>query len=244
MCGTVHTVASERDHEMGRGTIINLTVHGVGPASRSLDPGEDRTWVSVAQFEAAIDAVAERPDVRITFDDGNRSDVDIALPRLLDRGVRAEFFVLAGRLGESGRLDRSDLRELVGAGMEVSSHGWAHRDWRRLNEEAAREEIDEASSVLSRIVGRTVRRVAIPFGSYDRRVLGRLRRSGMERVFTSDGGRARTAAWLQNRTSLHHDLDTVALGRMLDPNPPLRTSARRATATVIKRTRGAPSCRA
>jgi hypothetical protein len=35
--------------------------------------------VSVAQFEQVLDAVAERSDVRISFDDGNASDVEVAL---------------------------------------------------------------------------------------------------------------------------------------------------------------------
>ena len=79
---------------------MNLTVHGIGPTDRALDPGEDQTWVSVAQFEQVLDAAVGRPDVRITFDDGNASDVEIGLPRLLERGLKAEFFVLAGLLGD------------------------------------------------------------------------------------------------------------------------------------------------
>ena len=82
------------------GRVINLTVHGIGPAERELDPCEDDTWVSIEQFERVLDAVVGRDDVRVTFDDGNASDVTIALPRLLDRGLTAEFFVLAGLLGK------------------------------------------------------------------------------------------------------------------------------------------------
>ncbi len=41
-------------------------------------------------------------------------------------------------------------------------------------------------------IGEPVSSVAIPFGSYDRRVLRRLRGAGLRRVYTSDGGRART----------------------------------------------------
>jgi len=78
--------------------------------------------------------VRHRPDVRIFFDDSNRSDVDIALPALLERGMRATFFVLAGRLDDPAHLDDSDLRRLVAAGMGIGSHGMRHRDWRRLDD--------------------------------------------------------------------------------------------------------------
>lgn len=220
------------------GAVVNLTVHGIGPTGRRLDPGEDGTWVSVAQFEALLDAAVGRRDVRITFDDGNRSDVEVALPRLRERGLRATFFLLAGRLGEAGRVDAADVRELVGAGMTVGSHGWAHRDWRRVDEAAAREEFEEAPRVLAAVVGRPVRAVAVPFGSYDRHVLRRLRRAGAQRVFTSDGGRARERAWLQNRSSAHHDLDDGWLTRTITERPPPAARLRRVAATAVKRARG------
>src|SRR5262249_53718995 len=129
-------------------SIVNLTVHGIGPAVRQLDPDENLTWVDIEQFERVLDAAVGRPDVRITFDDGNASDVEIALPRLLERGLTAEFFVLAGLLGQPGRVDHDGVRELCKAGMSVGSHGWAHRNWRQLDAEQATEEIVEANRVL------------------------------------------------------------------------------------------------
>lgn len=221
-----------------RTSVVNLTVHGIGPVDRPFDPGEDRTWISVSQFESLLDAASDRPDVRLTFDDGNRSDVELALPRLLERGMHATFFLLAGRLGEAGRVDAADVRELVGSGMAIGSHGWAHRDWRRVGTAEAREEFHEAPRALAEVVGRPVRAVAIPFGSYDRHVLARLRRSGAERVYTSDGGRAGAGAWLQNRVSARHDLDGAWLARTIEERPPVPARMRRLAATTVKRFRG------
>jgi peptidoglycan/xylan/chitin deacetylase (PgdA/CDA1 family) len=218
--------------------VINLTVHGIGPTSRELDPGEDTTWVSVEQFERMLDAVASRQDVRITFDDGNASDVEIALPRLLERGLTGEFYVLAGRLGEPGRITIDGVRELVRAGMLVGSHGWAHRDWRRISSAQTTQEITDANRLLSELTGRIVSRVAIPFGSYDRHVLRLLRDAGIARAYTSDGGRARAESWLQARNSLRHDLDAGWIQEVLDGSPTLHTRARRLTAGVVKRVRG------
>ncbi|MFI7449290.1 polysaccharide deacetylase family protein [Nonomuraea sp. NPDC049714] len=217
--------------------VTNLTVHGIGEPARELDPGEEETWVSVAQFERVMDAVAGRPDVRITFDDGNDSDVRIALPRLVERGLRAEFFVLAGLLGEPGRLDSSGVRELLGAGMRIGSHGWAHRDWRTLDAGQAAEELSAAHHLLGQLTGEPVSRVAIPFGSYDRRVLSRLRRAGVTRAFTSDGGRARPDAWLQPRTSLKRDLDSGWTARVLAGGPSLPRRAAKLAMRLYKRVR-------
>ncbi|MCP2325075.1 peptidoglycan/xylan/chitin deacetylase (PgdA/CDA1 family) [Hamadaea flava] len=215
-------------------------MHGIGPTDRDLAPGEDRTWVSVGQFEQMLDLAARRDHVRITFDDGNASDLEIALPRLLDRGLTAEFFVLAGLLGEPGRLDADGVRELVKAGMPVGSHGWAHRDWRRVDESEAREEFQEAHRVLGDLVGGPVDSVAIPFGSYDRRVLKRLRHVGVRRVLSSDGGPAKPSAWLQPRNSLRHDMDAAWLTAVVDGRPGPAQRARRLAARTAKRLRGKP----
>ncbi|MEV5412341.1 polysaccharide deacetylase family protein [Thermopolyspora sp. NPDC052614] len=219
-------------------SVVNLTVHGIGPPARPFDPGEQDTWVTVEQFEQVLDAVTGRTDVRLTFDDGNASDVEIALPRLRARGLTAEFFVLAGLLGEPGRLDEDGVRELVRAGMPVGSHGWAHRDWRRLDPGQTSQELGDAHRLLTKLTGRPVTRVAIPFGSYDRHVLRRLRLAGVTRAYTSDGGPARPGSWLQARTSLRHDLDADWTRRVLDERPSPIRRARALAARTVKRLRG------
>ena len=220
------------------GSVVILTVHGIGPTARSLDIDEDRTWVTVKQFEHVLDAAVGRPDVLITFDDGNISDVEIALPRLLERGLSAEFFVLAGLLGEPGRLDAADVRELHGAGMRVGSHGWAHRDWRRIDPSLHKQEFRDSCRVLAELTGRSVSRVAIPFGSYDRHVLRHLRRAAITRAFTSDGGRARPNSWLQPRTSLRTDIGPDWVQNIVDSRPSLVQRNRRIAARAFKRVRG------
>lgn len=211
---------------MTSGTLVNLNWHGLGTPDRALDRGEERVWVRVDTFERVLDLVADRADVRLTFDDGNRSDVDLALPRLVERGLTASFFVLAGRLGEPGRLDAPALRELVDAGMGVGSHGWAHRDWRCLRGSEVREEIEHAPRVLSEMTGRAVDTVAIPFGSYDGRVLRTLRRTGVRRAYTSDGGRVDPSHWLQGRVSVRDDTTVDDIRALLErrPSPPIRAA--------------------
>jgi peptidoglycan/xylan/chitin deacetylase (PgdA/CDA1 family) len=223
---------------VGPRSVLNILVHGIGSADRELDPGEEQVWVSTEQFERLLDAVAERTDVRISFDDGNSSDVDIALPRLVERGLTAEFFLLAGALGERGRVDHAGVRTLLDAGMAIGSHGWSHRDWRRIDSAQAREELDDAHRVLGEVTGRPVSRVAIPFGSYDRHVLRLLRAAGVTRAYTSDGGRVRPDAWLQARNSLRHDMDATWIARVLDPDTSLTQRARGTAARAVKRLRG------
>jgi peptidoglycan/xylan/chitin deacetylase (PgdA/CDA1 family) len=219
-------------------SIVNLTVHGIGTPTRELDPGEDAVWVTVEQFEDVLDTVQGRRDVRVTFDDGNESDLEIALPHLLKRGLIAQFFIPAGLLGRPGRLDRGAVRELVRAGMSIGSHGWAHRDWRRLDSGQEREELLAARRLLEELAGNPVPAVSVPFGSYDRHVLRRLRDAGVTRVYTSDGGRTRPDSSLQARTSLRSDVDSAWLSRVVDGVPSLPRRARNIAVRTVKRLRG------
>jgi peptidoglycan/xylan/chitin deacetylase (PgdA/CDA1 family) len=221
-------------------SVVNITVHGIGPTSRTLDPGEDGTWVSVGQYERVLDAAVGRDDVRITFDDGNASDVEIGLPKLVERGLKAQFFVLAGEFGKPGRVSVDGVRELLAAGMSVGSHGWAHRDWRRITEAQVQEELADAHRVIGDLIGEPVTEVAVPFGSYDRIVLNRLRKAGVRRVYTSDGGRATVGSWLQPRNSIRHDLDAEWIRDVFDERSSPKVIARRFAARNVKRLRGAP----
>jgi peptidoglycan/xylan/chitin deacetylase (PgdA/CDA1 family) len=219
-------------------SVVILTVHGIGTPVRTLEPGEDAAWVSISQFDMMLDAAVGRNDVRITFDDGNASDVEIALPRLLERGLAAQFFIAVGLLGEPGRLDKDGVRELLRAGMSIGSHGWAHRDWRRLAPEQMDEELVDAPRVLEEIIGKPVSRVSIPYGSYDRHVLRRLRQAKVSRAYTSDSGRTRDGHWLQARNSLRCDLDAGWVRRVVHGAPSLPLRARHIAARTVKRIRG------
>lgn len=181
---------------------INLTFHGIGEPGRSLDAGEDVVWLDSAEFQSVLDGVAARGDVRITFDDGNASDVEVALPALRRLGLTATFFVVAGRLGAPGFVDAAGVKRLAAAGMTIGSHGMRHRMWRGLDDRALREEMVDAKRVLEDIVERPVTEAACPFGSYDRRVLGSARRCGYRRVYTSDRGTARWDHWIQPRNTV------------------------------------------
>ena len=173
-----------------------------GKSSDAWIAGEEQYWVGRDQFESTLDSVAGRSDVRITFDDGNHSDLEYALPALRRRGLKATFFVVAGRLGAPGFLDQAGVRELAAEGMAIGCHGMRHRSWRRLGEHALWEELVDARRLLEQVVERPVTEAACPFGLYDRRVLHWLRRSGYGRIYTSDRGTAESDGWMQARNSV------------------------------------------
>jgi peptidoglycan/xylan/chitin deacetylase (PgdA/CDA1 family) len=185
--------------------MINLCFHGIGAPERELEADEDQFWVEPERFEALLDAAGELEDVRLTFDDGNRSDVAVALPALMERGLTASFFVVAGRLEEPGSLSGDDVGALAGAGMTIGTHGLRHRPWRSLDESGYREELDEARTILASTAGAPIDEAACPFGAYDRRTLRALRKRGYTRVYTVDRRPAAPQDWLQARYVIRRD---------------------------------------
>lgn len=183
--------------------ILNFTFHGIGDPPGAIDHAERDVWLSEADFVASLSAIRRlAPKYNISFDDGNASDLEIALPALLRRGMKATFFVVAARLGTPGYLSGADLRALRGAGMAIGVHGMHHQRWRGLSDAELDEEISVARVLLEEAAGASLDAAACPFGAYDRRVLTRLRAAGFRAVFTSDGGWASSAAWLQARNTL------------------------------------------
>jgi peptidoglycan/xylan/chitin deacetylase (PgdA/CDA1 family) len=182
--------------------VFNLTFHGIGEPGPTIEEVDRRYWLNVSAFERVLKRVAPWPDVRITFDDGNQSDLAVAVPRLLKFGLRGRFFIVAARVGKAGCMGVSELRELLTAGMEIGSHGMQHRSWRRLRGDDLRQEIQGAKALLEDMLGIPITQAACPLGEYDRIVLRWLAKSGFTRVYTSDRGWARPEAWLQPRNTV------------------------------------------
>ena len=185
------------------GRVLNLTFHGIGDLLRPLDDGEASVWLSEKRFGEFVDAARSRPEVRITFDDGNVSDIRCAMPLLVRHGMKATFFVIAARVGQAGFLSPSDLVEMKRCGMEIGSHGMVHKPWRKLDVEATKEEIYSAKARIEDLLGCEIHEAACPFGVYDRRSISALKNAGFKTVYTSDKGTAFSGAWLQARNTIH-----------------------------------------
>lgn len=217
--------------------VVNVCFHGIGTPQRELEPGEARYWVTPEVFTEILDRVVGRRQVRLSFDDGNASDVRVALPALRDRGLTATFFVVAGRLGQPGSLTRDDVRRLHEAGMTIGSHGMWHRPWQGLDLTQQKEELVRAREVLSDVIGSPVHDAALPLGRYDRRLLSLLRPLGYRTVQTSDRRWARTGRWLQPRYSIRAGDTAQSVDREVLRRPSVPAHASRVLVGTAKRLR-------
>jgi peptidoglycan/xylan/chitin deacetylase (PgdA/CDA1 family) len=216
---------------------LNICFHGIGNPRRELEPGEDAYWIDADRYLRILDEIATWPSVRISFDDANASDAQTGLPALVERGLSAQFFLLAGRLGTPGCLAVDDVRELTRRGMAIGTHGMSHRPWTAMGPDTWQAELIDARRQLEQAAGSAITHAACPLGRYDRRLLSDLRRLGYRRVYTSDRRAARPDSWLQPRFSIRsHDtpesLRAAVLGR-----PGLARRARLSVVGVAKRLR-------
>jgi peptidoglycan/xylan/chitin deacetylase (PgdA/CDA1 family) len=183
---------------------VALAYHGVGEVSDAGDPS--RLIVSPRRLEAhvhllrrlgyrfltaeeTLEAGLPSRAAVLTFDDGLRDALTIALPLLRRLGVRASFYVSPGLWGaqhpdipgENGRLlDEAEARALYEGGMELGAHSLTHADLRGLDDGSLEQELVDSRAGVEAITGRPCRTMAYPCGLWNERVAGAVRAAGYE----------------------------------------------------------------
>lgn len=141
-----------------------------------------------AHLRAAPSAAFLQP--ALTFDDGHRSDHDIALPLLAKHGLHAHFFITAGwtkaQAGtRPGYMEASQLRALAAAGHTVGAHGWSHTLLTHCSPAELHHELTDSRAALEDALGAPVTTMSLPGGRAGSRVLEACRAAGYTQVFTS-----------------------------------------------------------
>jgi peptidoglycan/xylan/chitin deacetylase (PgdA/CDA1 family) len=203
---------------------ICLMLHGIGPAPERVDPDERPYWISESTLAFVISEMLTQ-NVRLTLDDGNDSDARIVLPKLVDAGLTAAFFIPTDRIGTPGYVTEHDILELHQAGMEIASHGSAHLNWLKAGDAEIANDVTRSIERLSGIIKGPVRSVAIPYGYCDRRVLAVLRRIGIGRVYSSFRGPCADGAWLVRRDCITADMGPQEIRAVITRKPDAAESA-------------------
>lgn len=141
--------------------------------------------------------------VGITFDDGYRNNLIQALPVLLDCGFQATCYIVGNRIGDCNRwdiaagidrkplMDREQIGEWIGSGMEIGSHTLDHIDTSRCAGAKLREQIVDSKGRLEQTFGVAVEHFCYPYGTYTREVVDQVETAGYRTATTTRRGRAR-----------------------------------------------------
>ncbi len=149
--------------------------------------------MDAASFEEQVELYARRhrqpgPGTlpEITFDDGYRSDHEIALPILDRHGLKARFFITAGWTGTRvAYMSWPQIQELHRAGHRIGAHGWSHRLLTQCTPDELRTELDKPRKLLEDHLGTPIQTLSLPGGRYNRRVLDACREAGYTQICNS-----------------------------------------------------------
>jgi peptidoglycan/xylan/chitin deacetylase (PgdA/CDA1 family) len=155
------------------------------------------------RFDTVSGALAARDGwlACITFDDGFRDVVRVALPALAPLGVPATIYVVTRHAGRdavafaeddgtaaSDLASWDELRAARDAGWEVGSHAAEHRRLALLLPAEQRALVAESRDAIARELGAPPRAFAYPYGSHDDDTVEAVRDAGFESAVTTQRG--------------------------------------------------------
>lgn len=143
----------------------------------------------------------------VTFDDGYASVYQRAFPSLVERGMTATVYVVAGAIGGYNEWDRAagdkrepmmtevQIKEMSEHGFEIGSHTLTHPHLSALGDNDLARELLDSKHKLEDIIGREVVSFSYPYGDFDHRVADAVQAAGYLNavstklgVITSDSG--------------------------------------------------------
>jgi peptidoglycan/xylan/chitin deacetylase (PgdA/CDA1 family) len=96
--------------------------------------------------------------VSLTFDDGDPIHLDLVIPEMQKRGMRATFFLIAGNI-----IRPDDWKKAAFSGMEIGNHSMTHSHANGLTADDVNKEVDSAGAILKQLSGQPVMEFAYPF---------------------------------------------------------------------------------
>jgi len=169
-----------------------LMYHSIG-ISHNGEIGAGLYSVPVKNFEQQMELVhttgtvpfGDCPCCIITFDDGDITNYRHAYPVLQLLGLKAYFFILAGRVGTEGYMRWEQIRELKNSGMIIGSHAMTHRILTELSDADLDYELRESKKILEDNLGCPIDFFSVPRGFYNKKVIKKAKEAGYKAVFTS-----------------------------------------------------------
>ncbi len=115
----------------------------------------------------------------VTFDDGYLDNYQRAFPILKEMGFAAAFFVTAANVGKEGFMTWDMLREMAAVpGIEIGSHALEHKPLSEMPEEEARTSLLTSKKILGEKLGREIKAISYPCGSFNERIVEMARDAG------------------------------------------------------------------
>lgn len=151
-------------------------------------------WRKVVPLTQTLTRGGSRGSVAITFDDGYRDNLTVALPLLEKFGLPMTLFVVAGFVDNDGYLSEEELRKMSRHPLvTIGSHSLWHRNFNSLTTDEAEFELKESKQRLEEMIAGKVDLLAWPYGECN---------PELERLSGACGYRASWSVW-KGRNGAH-----------------------------------------
>ena len=161
---------------------------------------KDKGYKSIAPDN--IKSKLDKKNILITFDDGFRDNLTIALPVLIKYGFVATIFIttkyIGGRSEYAGReedrnfqmLSIEEIKRLEKEGWTICNHLHSHRNLIELNDEEIEDEFKKSCNILENISSgkENMKIISYPRNKKDKRVEDVLKNAGVKMAFSGATG--------------------------------------------------------
>lgn len=122
----------------------------------------------------------------ITFDDGYQNNYIHAFPILKQYSFNATFFIIVSRIGSNNYLSWEQLKQMANEGMEIQSHTLNHNPLEILSLTDVEKELRLSKEILEQKLRKSVTIVSYPHGSYNKKIIELVKKSGYNASCTSE----------------------------------------------------------
>lgn len=216
--------------------VVNMNLHYVVPlVLHKIVRDENLNWEDIKEKQLlkilefiehrlagfCSDVCIRDPRWMLTFDDGNISDYEIVFPLLMEKNIKATFFVIVDKIGAAGYVGWQHIREMHQSGMFIGSHSSSHRLMTSLSQEEAIREFSDSKKILEDYLGEPISSFSYPFGDCSSELHRLGFDSGYLYLFTSKHGVLSGSMNIIPRNSINSSMGWDEIVKIM--NPSIRT---------------------
>jgi peptidoglycan/xylan/chitin deacetylase (PgdA/CDA1 family) len=205
--------------------ILPLVLHKV-----VLDKSVDWVDVQESDFCELLDFIGDRwivphlnwsteePRWMLTFDDGNISDYEVVFPLLIEKKIKATFFLIVNKIGSEGYLNWSQVIEMHRNGMCIGSHSFSHPRMTTLSKKDAIRELNDSKKKIEDFLSAPVSSFSYPFGEYSLELNKLCMELGYQFIFTSHHGILNSFSNIFPRNSINSSMSWPSIVEEINPS--------------------------
>jgi len=187
---------------------------------KKLEPRLGPYIIKRSDFETQMQWLAKSAKpAMIVFDDGWKSNYEIAYSVLKQHGLSATFFVTIENIGKPEMMTWDQLREMANNDMKIGSHSLTHKIPVSLNAKELEYELSESKKLLEEKLKIPIDYFSSPTGFYNPIMPEVAKNIGYKAVLISNTSLSSPNDFILNKTSIKRSYDFKTFISIVEQNP-------------------------